>query len=283
MSSTQARQRRSSASSAAQAAVRVDVAERLPLGDAERDGQWLTRRDGDRRRLAGFDPMCRAALEREGGVVPTADQSRRRDARHGAGGGVRRGEDRSRRRPRPARRSAVSRRTSSVVGSRLPVTSATIASVSVSRPCCASQVVSSVAVPGRYAARDDSCGARRTQRKVPAPGRRRGDRRPVGRRSGGRTSSRWRRRRRRAPRCGCRRAARSPRWVARGAGPLSALRAARRGRCRRRGGRRSPRWGLCAVVEARAGRAAPARRWKPARRDPKPSGDGRRAAAGRAP
>ena len=94
------------------------------------------------------------------------------------------------------------------------------------------------------ARRDDGRGARPDPwRRCLRPVLRRGDRRPAARRSGGHTSSRSRRRRRRAPRCGCRRAARSPRsGDARGAGPLSALRGARRGRCRRRGARRSPRW-----------------------------------------
>ena len=77
---------------------------------------------------------------------------------------------------------AVSRRTSSVAGKSVPVTSAIIASVSVSRPSAHSHVVSSVAVPSWYTAVDDRRGTSRThgeRARVPAADEPTEDRRPV--------------------------------------------------------------------------------------------------------
>ena len=102
---------------------------------------------------------------------------------------------------------------------------------------------------GTVAAGDDGGGVGGAETE-PSGGRLRrpGGRTPADRRSGGCTASRWSRRSRPARRCGCRRAARSPRSAApssRSGAASSGRRGGGPGRCRRRGGRRGSTSGVC--------------------------------------
>ena len=176
----------------------------------------MARGDRERGGPAGLDVEVGVAAERQGERSPLAHQVGAASPEPGARRwcSPRRGSNSTTASTGPP--SAVSRRTSSVAGSRRPATSATMASVRVSRP--------SPTRPGRLqgggvaagtAAATTVAGPRGPTRNVPAAGP------PTSRPKTGSPSKRGSTASRsapsletRAPRCGCRRAARSPRSVA---------------------------------------------------------------------
>ena len=170
ISAVQARQRASSSDRGGPTPLPGRRGQRFAVGHGQHERDRTVRRDRDRGGPARLDGELGRAAQRDRERPPLAHQRRGRAAGPGAGGGVRRGGGRTRRRRRPAPPSADRRRTSSVVGSRRPATSATIASVRVSRPPRTAQVVSSVAVCAGSGARRPRRAAAGPTRNVPAVG-----------------------------------------------------------------------------------------------------------------
>ena len=222
--------------------VGVDVGQRFAVGDAEREGDGLTRRDPQHHRSSGLEAERRRCAQRERGGRPAAhdDVAAVLDARRPvvfaeAGIELDHGVNRAAGGGESAHQQAGRQQPAADVGDH-PLGQGELPARRVPGCLKGGGVGSVAAGDDRGRSGLAPCG------RCPPPARRPGGRTRVGRRSGGRTASRWRRRSRQVPRCGCHRAARSPRWAGR-AGSLaggreqlahvSGPRAACRGRRRR--------------------------------------------------